>query len=180
MTLLRKAWDYLKTHNIFSKVVGTLLTLIVVFVWTDVIKKYNWLGKAWEGIVWFFSLYDNTFEIPVWGIILLLFIVPVLLGLILLIIGAFSKDSSNSRPEFLKYTWDTFDTTFLVKWGWGNHGQGYFPHEFTYHCPADGCKIVGIDCPVCKKRWNKDPLPEEEMIALIEYKIENKTWPKQN
>ena len=97
----------------------------------------NWLtpinipGAIWKTIVWFGDLFVIKINLPIWGIILLMFAIPLLIGVILFL------HRISSAETYLAYTSDTF---FGISWHWSYDGGNVYDVDIIPRCPS--CKTL--------------------------------------
>ena len=97
----------------------------------------NWLtpinipGAIWKTIVWFGDLFVIKINLPIWGIILLMFTIPLLIGVILFL------QRTSSTVTYLAYTSDTF---FGISWHWSYDGGNVYDEDIIPRCPS--CKTL--------------------------------------
>ena len=99
----------------------------------------NWLtpvnipGAIWKIITWFVGLFVIKATLPVWSIILLMLVIPLLIGIVIV----FFLLRTNSTETYLKYTSDTF---FGIPWHWSYDGGNVYDVDIIPRCPS--CKTL--------------------------------------
>jgi len=91
----------------------------------------NIVGAIWKTIVWFGSLFVIKINLPIWGIILLMFAISLLIGVI------FFLHRTSFTETYLAYTPDTF---FGISWHWSYDGGTVYDVNILPRCPS--CKTL--------------------------------------
>ena len=97
----------------------------------------NWLtpinipGTIWKIITWFAGLFVIKATLPVWGIILLMLVIPLLIGIVFFLLR------TSSTETYLTYISDIF---FEISWHWRYTGNKLYNEDIIPRCPS--CKTL--------------------------------------
>jgi len=103
-----------------------LIVPVVVGVVIDRFTKIDLIGAVWVGLRWVGHLFVVSFTLPVWGIILLMLVLPAILALLEFVLARRQPDES-----YEDYTSDTF---FGISWHW-RYCRGRLVDDVTARCP---------------------------------------------
>jgi hypothetical protein len=163
-------------NPIVATVVGTVISTFILKL-IDLVFGTAFLVFVWDKVKAFFSLFTYSFDIPVWGIILIV----VLSMIFIVILDAFLNPSEREteekdifQPIFDSYKEDTFNG-ILYRWDFIPLYDGkYDISRITVHCSNCKCLVHHSICPSCKTRLGGYPEEDYQVKALIAHKVEMK------
>ena len=117
----------------FKKIWLPIILSVVSGILIDWLTPINIPGAIWKIITWFVGLFVIKATLPVWGIILLMLVIPLLIGIVIV----FFLLRTNSTETYLTYTSDTF---FRISWNWRYTGNKLYKEDIIPRCPS--CKTL--------------------------------------
>lgn len=118
--------------NKLNKIWLLLLLPVVVGLMVNWLTPIDIIGALWKAIKLFVGLFVVKVTFPVWGVILLMLVIPLLIGAILMMVGLRRTEESH-----LTYLADNF---FGVSWDWKYVGGHLYDEDIVPRCPQ--CKTV--------------------------------------
>ncbi len=164
----KNLWNNPWIVGIGTLVIGTFILDLL----TDWVK--NLLDFVQKIIVSLFELINESISMPIWVILIILF---VLFLLIKTKLSSIIKNEAKSiiNYPFLKYTSDKFGDS-LYRWSYEkNNEDKYVITNITAFCPHDNCRLTywGV-CPICSQNYNRKN--DSEINILIIHKIDNNLY----
>lgn len=146
----------------------------------DAAKKLPILGVVVQGFKWLSDMVTSTLNLPlkVWNILL---VAILSYGFYLLI----RYVRRRMKPDYAKYTQDIF-RNWIWKWDWRRVDSVWRVDNLRAYCPNCDVELVDLDildstrskCPEKKEIYVNDDEPKEEIIRLIQAKVDKKCYPK--
>jgi hypothetical protein len=145
--------------------------------WIDKLTGSNILNSILDiiksiviGVVKFFT---NTYQSPLWFLILL-FLLGIFLTLITIwIIVKLGEAKEKSLPKFLSFKEARFGR-LLYRWDYyEDYGGEYKVTDIRVLCPTCICLLVNLECPNCNNYYDQLIKNDSEVEALIIHRIES-------
>jgi len=155
-----------------SSILGFIIIRIIdaIFGSKILLSLWRFFSKIFTSIIHFLNL---KFEWPLYGLILLFISGPIIGLLILLIDAKIQRSREKPLPKWYNYRRDTFDGV-EYRWDWGKDYAGkYEIRKLCAYCTNCGCVLIGGSCPNCNSKYFMSLKSEDEIKALIYYRIEN-------
>jgi len=117
----------------FKKIWLPIIVSVISGILINWLTPLNIPGAIWKIITWFVGLFVIKATLPVWGIILLMLVIPLLIGIVIV----FFLLRTNSTETYLTYTSDTF---FGISWYWRYTGNKLYKEDIIPRCLS--CKTL--------------------------------------
>ena len=172
-----------------STVIITLAITVIGGLVVNWLTPINIPGYIWSFLSSVMRLFLAKITLPVWAIIVLIFLIPVARLLTQKKRVHHNVNNVNSsKPDYIKYTSDDF---FGIDWNWDYRGNRIDSNSITARCPKCKClldwvressfkmiKDITLICPHCNLR-KVFKLNEEGIIRRVEKEIDRKIIAKE-